>query len=74
MRLGDDEVRDRAQAGGLGIEVIPQGSALAVLLSAQENVALPLLARGCPPTTPAPGRSRPGAVGSRSRAATSPRS
>ena len=29
-----------------GIEVIPQGSALAVLLSAQENVTLPLLARG----------------------------
>ena len=46
VRLGDDEVRDRAQAARLGIEVIPQGSALAVLLSAQENVTLPLLARG----------------------------
>jgi putative ABC transport system ATP-binding protein len=46
VRLGDDEVRDRAQAARLGIEVIPQGSALAVLLSAQENVMLPLLARG----------------------------
>ena len=49
IRLGDDEVRDRAQAARLGIEVIPQGSALAVLLSAQENVALPLLARGVRP-------------------------
>lgn len=46
VRLGDDDVRDRAQAAALGIEMIPQGSALAVLLSAQENVALPLLARG----------------------------
>lgn len=46
VRLGDDEVRDRAQAARLGIEVIPQGSALAVLLSAEENVSLPLLARG----------------------------
>jgi len=46
VRLGDDVVRDRAQAARLGIEVIPQGSALAVLLSAQENVELPLLARG----------------------------
>jgi putative ABC transport system ATP-binding protein len=49
VRLGADEVRDRAQAARLGIEVIPQGSALAVLLSAQENVALPLLARGVRP-------------------------
>ena len=48
MRLGDDEVGDRDQAAALGIEVIPQGSALAVLLSAQENVELPLLARGVP--------------------------
>lgn len=49
VRLGDDEVRDRAQAARLGIEVIPQGSALAVLLSARENVVLPLLARGVRP-------------------------
>ena len=49
VRLGDDDVRDRAQAARLGIEVIPQGSAWAVLLSAQENVALPLLARGVRP-------------------------
>jgi putative ABC transport system ATP-binding protein len=46
VRIGDDQVRDRAQAARLGIEVIPQGSALAVLLSAEENVTLPLLARG----------------------------
>jgi putative ABC transport system ATP-binding protein len=46
VRLGDDLVHDRAQAAALGVEVIPQGSALAVLLSAHENVALPLLARG----------------------------
>ncbi|MGO4341578.1 ABC transporter ATP-binding protein [Pedococcus sp. 2YAF34] len=48
VELGDDRVTDRAQAARLGIEVIPQGSALAVLLSAHENVALPLLARGIP--------------------------
>lgn len=48
VQLGDDRVTDRAQAAGLGIEVIPQGSALAVLLTAHENVALPLLARGVP--------------------------
>jgi putative ABC transport system ATP-binding protein len=48
VQLGDDRVTDRAQAAQLGIEVIPQGSALAVLLSAHENVALPLLARGVP--------------------------
>ncbi|WP_270886614.1 ABC transporter ATP-binding protein [Pedococcus sp. 5OH_020] len=46
--LGADAVTDRAQAASLGIEVIPQGSALAVLLSAHENVALPLLARAVP--------------------------
>ena len=44
--LGEDRVRDRAQAAALGIEVIPQGSALAVLLTARENIELPLLARG----------------------------
>ncbi len=48
VRLGDDEVLDRAQAAQLGIAMIPQGSALAILLSAQENVALPLLARDVP--------------------------
>jgi putative ABC transport system ATP-binding protein len=48
VRLGDEPVRNRAQAASLGIEMIPQGSALAVLLSAEENVALPLLARGIP--------------------------
>lgn len=46
VTLGEDAVRGRAQAAGLGIEMIPQGSALAVLLSARENIALPLLARG----------------------------
>ena len=49
VTLGEDVVTDRAGAAALGIEVIPQGSALAVLLSARENVALPLLARGIPP-------------------------
>ncbi|KQU69507.1 ABC transporter ATP-binding protein [Phycicoccus sp. Root101] len=46
VRLGDDLVTDRSQGASLGIEVIPQGSALAVLLTAQENLELPLLARG----------------------------
>ncbi|GAB3434888.1 hypothetical protein GCM10027517_03460 [Phycicoccus ginsengisoli] len=44
--LGGDAVADRAGAARLGIEVIPQGSALALLLSARENVELPLLAKG----------------------------
>jgi putative ABC transport system ATP-binding protein len=44
--LGGDRVRDRTQAAALGIEVIPQGSALAVLLTARENIELSLLARG----------------------------
>ena len=46
VRLGDEEVGDRSRAASLGIEVIPQGSALALLLSARENVELPLIARG----------------------------
>jgi putative ABC transport system ATP-binding protein len=49
VTLGEDVVSDRTGAVALGIEVIPQGSALAVLLSARENVALPLLARGVRP-------------------------
>ncbi|HEY7718067.1 MAG TPA: ATP-binding cassette domain-containing protein [Pedococcus sp.] len=49
VTLGEGVVRDRAGATALGIELIPQGSALAVLLSARENVALPLLARGIHP-------------------------
>ena len=48
VRLGSTRVSGRAQAAELGIEVIPQGSALAVLLNAFENVVLPLLARGIP--------------------------
>lgn len=48
VRLGDELVADRSQGAGLGIEVIPQGSALAVLLTARENLELPLLARGVP--------------------------
>jgi putative ABC transport system ATP-binding protein len=46
--LGEDRITGRAQAAGLGIEVIPQGSALAVLLTARENIELPLLSRGIP--------------------------
>lgn len=49
LTLGEETVRGRAQAAGLGIELIPQGSALAVLLSALENITLPLLARGASP-------------------------
>lgn len=48
VRLGEEAVGDRAHASTLGIEMIPQGSALALLLTAQENVALPLLAKGVP--------------------------
>ena len=46
VRLGDEEVGDRSRAASLGIEVIPQGSALALLLSAREIGELPLIARG----------------------------
>lgn len=59
LRLGDESVGDRSRAASLGIEVIPQGSALAVLLSAHENVVMPLLARGV----------RPGAASERARSA-----
>jgi putative ABC transport system ATP-binding protein len=46
IRLGDDAVGDRASATRLGVAIIPQGSALALVLSAQENVELPLIATG----------------------------
>jgi putative ABC transport system ATP-binding protein len=46
IRLGDEAVGDRTRATQLGITVIPQGSALALLLTAQENVELPLIAVG----------------------------
>ena len=46
--FGDEAVGDRTHAARLGIEMIPQGSALALLLTAEENVALPLLAKGVP--------------------------
>jgi putative ABC transport system ATP-binding protein len=49
VTLGGEAVTDRTRAAALGIELVPQGSALAVLLSARENVLLPLLARGVPP-------------------------
>jgi putative ABC transport system ATP-binding protein len=48
VMLGRDRITGRAQAASLGIEVIPQGSALAVLLTARENLELPLMARGVP--------------------------
>ena len=38
VRLGEDLVTDRSQGASLGIEVIPQGSALAVLLTATQNL------------------------------------
>jgi putative ABC transport system ATP-binding protein len=46
IRLGEESVGDRTRATKLGIAVIPQGSALALLLTAQENVELPLIAVG----------------------------
>ena len=67
---------DRSQGAGLGIEVIPQGSALAVLLTARENLELPLLARGVSAehTRHRVQTALAGGGPRRSRAATSPRS
>ena len=42
-------VRERRQATGLGVVLVPQGNALASALTARENVLVPLLAAGVAP-------------------------
>lgn len=46
--LGEEEVVGREQAAARGIVLIPQGNGLAAVLTAHENVAVPLLAAGVP--------------------------
>ena len=50
VALDDTPVTDRASAAALGIAVVPQGNGLAAVLSAYENVVVPLLDAGVPPT------------------------
>lgn len=46
VELDGTRIRDRHQAAGLGIAIVPQGNALASVLTAEENVLVPLLAAG----------------------------
>jgi len=56
VRVGDDAVDGLAGAAGAGVALVPQGNGLAAVLTAHENVLLPLLARGANPRR-APGRA-----------------
>ncbi|MCW2758592.1 MAG: transporter related protein [Nocardioidaceae bacterium] len=49
VHLGDEAIRDREQATGLGVVLAPQGNALATALTSYENVLVPMLAAGVPP-------------------------
>lgn len=48
VRIGDEPVGDRGRAAARGIVLIPQGNGLAAVLTAHENVVVPLLAAGVP--------------------------
>jgi putative ABC transport system ATP-binding protein len=48
VRLDDQQVRDRDQTLAAGVALIPQDNGLAAILTAQENVLVPLLATGVP--------------------------
>jgi len=56
VHVGGDEVGGLAGAAGAGVALVPQGNGLAAVLTALENVLLPLLARGANPRR-APGRA-----------------
>nr|WP_239157375.1 ATP-binding cassette domain-containing protein [Actinocatenispora thailandica] len=47
--LDEEAVRDRDQTLAAGVALIPQDNGLAAILTAQENVLVPLLAAGVPP-------------------------
>jgi putative ABC transport system ATP-binding protein len=49
VHLGDVLVTGRGQAAELGVRIIPQGNGLASVLTAAENVLVPLLAAGLDP-------------------------
>jgi len=49
VRLAGDEVRDRDQTSAAGVVIVPQDNALASVLTATENVLVPLLAAGVAP-------------------------
>ncbi|BCJ31281.1 ABC transporter ATP-binding protein [Actinocatenispora sera] len=48
VRLDEQQVRDRDQTLAAGVALIPQDNGLAAILTAQENVLVPLLATGVP--------------------------
>ena len=56
VHVGGDEVEGLAGAAAAGVALVPQGNGLAAVLTALENVLLPLLARGANPRR-APGRA-----------------
>lgn len=49
VRVGDEKVEDRDRAAARGIVIVPEGNGLAAVLTAHENVVVPLLASGVPP-------------------------
>ncbi|MGN6636387.1 MAG: ATP-binding cassette domain-containing protein [Oryzihumus sp.] len=48
VHLGDQPVTGHEEALRLGVALVPQGNGLATMLSAEENVVVPLLAAGVP--------------------------
>ncbi|MGA8117595.1 MAG: ATP-binding cassette domain-containing protein [Actinocatenispora sp.] len=48
VRVGADQVRDRAQTVRAGVALIPQDNGLAAILTAEENIMVALLATGVP--------------------------
>lgn len=57
VRVGGEALSSRQQAASLGVGLVPQGNGLAAMLTAGENVVVPLLAQGV-----APGEARARAV------------
>ncbi len=49
VRVGGRELADRDASAAAGVVVVPQGNALATVLTAGENVVVPLLAAGVRP-------------------------
>ena len=49
VALDGTEIRDREQAAGLEVSIVPQGNGLASSLTATENVLVPLLSAGVDP-------------------------
>lgn len=49
VRIGPVEVTGRAQAAALGVALVPQGNGLAAMLTATENITVPLLAHRVAP-------------------------